>query len=276
MAGALVTGAGRGLGLEIARELAARGLAVQLTDVDGEAAKGGAATIGGETWSSQLDVRDRQACRVAAAETAERAESLEVWVNNAGILATGRSWEHDEDEVRRMLEVNTIGTINGTIAALEPMRQAGRGHIVNVISLAGLVAAPGEVLYSASKHGAIAFSLGTGSDLKRSGIRDIHVSCVCPDGILTPMIENRLDDEDAVGSFSGQLLTAEEAAKETVAVLDRPRPVTAIPRWRGAYVRLFDNFPRLGLALMPLAMSSARRRQQRYKRKIESGRWPSR
>src|SRR5918992_727893 len=137
---ALVTGAGRGLGTEIARALAARGLTVHLTDVD------------------------------------------------------------------------TLGPINGPRAALEPMRAAGRGHVVNVVSLAGLGAPPGEALYAATKHGAIAFSLGALADLRRSGFSEVHVSAVCPDGIWTPMISDKLDDPDAAPSFSGQLLRAEEVA----------------------------------------------------------------
>ncbi len=157
---ALITGAGRGLGLEIARALAARGLTVHLTDVDPDAAEAGARELGPPAFASGLDVRDAEACRAAAALTAERGGSLDVWVNNAGILVTGHVWEHDPETRRALFEVNTLGTINGTLAALELMRTAGRGHVVNVVSLAGLGAPPGEALYSATKHGAIAFSLG--------------------------------------------------------------------------------------------------------------------
>ena len=63
--------------------------------------------------------------------------------------------------------------------------------------LAGLGAPPGEALYAATKHGAIAFSLGSLADLRRAGFKGIHVSAVCPDGIWTPMIADKLDDPDA-------------------------------------------------------------------------------
>ena len=94
--------------------------------------------------------------------------------------------------------------MNGTVAALEPMLAAGRGHVINVVSLAGIVAAPGEVAYSASKHAAMAFTLGTLFDLRRAGIEGVELSAVCPDGIWTPMLEDKLDDPDAAGSFSGR------------------------------------------------------------------------
>ena len=103
-----------------------------------------------------------------------------------------------------MLEVNALGTINGTLAALEQMRAAGqRARDQRRSPSPGLVAAPGEVAYAASKHAAIAFTLGTLSDLRRAGINDVHVSAVCPDGIWTPMIADKLDDPDAAGVVLG-------------------------------------------------------------------------
>jgi NAD(P)-dependent dehydrogenase (short-subunit alcohol dehydrogenase family) len=271
---ALITGAGRGLGLEIARALAARGITVHLTDVDGEAAATAAEALGGPAYGSGLDVRDAEACRAAAAATLERSGSLDVWVNNAGILVTGHVWEHDEATRRTLFDVNALGTINGTLAALEQMRQARRGHVINVVSLAGLGAPPGEALYAATKHGAIAFSLGALADLRRAGYDAIDVSAVCPDGIWTPMIADKLNDPDAAPSFSGRLLRPEVVALEVAGLLDRPRPVLAIPRWRGVFVRLFDAFPGLATRLLPLWMADARRRQRGWKKRIEAGESP--
>jgi NAD(P)-dependent dehydrogenase (short-subunit alcohol dehydrogenase family) len=270
---AVVTGAGGGLGRAIALELANRGYLVHVTDVDSDAAAHTATAIGAGARSSGLDVRDEAACRALADEVA-RGGGLDVWVNNAGVLATGVSWEQDEATRRAMVEINALGTMNGTIAALEPMRVADRGHVINIVSLAGIVAAPGEVNYSASKHAAMAFTLGTLFDLRRSGIEGIELSAVCPDGIWTPMLEDKLDDRDAAGSFSGHLLTAEQVAREVGKLTERPRPVLILPPWRGLLLRLFDLFPRLALRLLPWVMRDARRKQRRYKRLIESGKWP--
>lgn len=271
---AVVTGAGRGLGRAVAQALADRGLTVHVTDVDAEAAERVAADLDGGAFFSPLDVRNESACRKVAAATIERGGSLDVWVNNAGILITGLAWEQDEETRRTMLEINAAGTMNGTVAALDHMLAAGSGHVINVISLAGLVAPPGEVSYSASKHAAIAFTLGTLFDLRRAGVKGIHLSAVCPDGIFTPMLADKLDDPSAAGSFSGTLLTAEQVAPRIAGLLDRPRPVLTIPRWRGVVVRLFDAFPSLAIRITPWLMRDAERRQHRYKRKIESGRWP--
>jgi NAD(P)-dependent dehydrogenase (short-subunit alcohol dehydrogenase family) len=271
---AVVTGAGGGLGRAIALDLASRGYLIQATDIDAAAAAVTATEIGAGANSSELDVTDGEACRATAVAAATRAGSLDLWVNNAGVLVTGQSWEQDEATRRTMLDVNALGTMNGTIAALEKMVPSGRGHVINVISLAGLVAAPGEVNYSASKHAAMAFTLGTLFDLHRSGISGVQLSAVCPDGIWTPMLEDKLDDPAAAGSFSGQLLTPGEVATAVGRLTERPRPLLVLPRWRGPMLRLFDLFPRLALRLLPLAMRDARRRQRRYKRLIESGKWP--
>ena len=271
---ALVTGAARGLGLEIARALGARGLTVHLTDVDAGGVEAAAAGLAGDVFASSLDVRDAEACRAAAQATADRAGSLDVWVNNAGVLVTGHVWEHSVEQERLLFEVNTLGVVNGTKAALEQMRPAGHGHVINVVSLAGLGVPPGEALYAATKHAALAYSLGTAADLRRDGLREIHVSAVCPDGIWTPMIAGKLDDPDAAPSFSGTLLRAEEVALRVAALLDRPRPVMVIPRWRGAFARMFSMFPRAAERAHPVFMADARRRQRRWKKRIESGRGP--
>lgn len=274
--GALITGAGRGLGLEIARVFARRGLAVHITDVDADAAAAAAAEIGGAAFSSVLDVRDYAACKAAADATVERAGGLDVWVNNAGILLPGPAWEQDEDAHRAMLEINALGAINGTLAALEPMREAGSGHVINIVSLAGIVAAPGESVYSASKHAAIAFSLGTALDMRRAGIRGIDISCLCPDGIWTPMLEDKLDDPSAAASFVGTLLMPEQVAERAGRLLDRPRPVVTMPRYRGAFARLADLMPRLGLRMIGPVLAQGRAKQRRLKRKVEAGKWPPR
>lgn len=271
---AVVTGAGGGLGRAIALELGGRGFLVHATDIDSDAAARTAAEIGAGARSATLDVRDEAACRALAADAAARGDTLDVWVNNAGVLYTGLSWQQDEATRRAMLEINVLGTMNGTIAALEPMIAAGRGHVVNIVSLAGIVAAPGEVSYSASKHAAIAFTLGTLFDLRREGIEGVELSAVCPDGIWTPMLEDKLDDPDAAGSFSGSLLTPEQVAKEVGGLIERPRPLLIMPRWRGLQLRLLDLFPRLTMRLLPLALSDARRKQRRYKRLIQAGKWP--
>lgn len=274
MPGALVTGAGRGMGLEIARRLVRRGYEVAVTDVDEANTVTAAEQLGDRAWALPLDVADADAVRAAARAVVERFGSLDVWVNNAGILVTGLAHEQGVDVYRRLIDVNYLGTVNGTLAAIDQMRSAGRGHIINLISLAGLAAATGIVGYSASKHAAIAFSLGMAADLRRDGLGGIQISCVCPDGVWTPMINDRLDDPNDALSFSGVMLMPEQVAEHVEGLLDKPKPVLAIPRWRGQFARFFDRHPKVSLLLTPLLMRDALRRQRAFKKKVESGKWP--
>ncbi len=262
------------MGLEIARRLIGRGYEVAVTDVNEETTVAAAEQLGERALALPLDVTDTEACRSAASQVVERSGSLDVWVNNAGILHTGLAFEQDMDLHRRMLEVNAVGTMNGTLAAIERMRPARRGHIINLISLAGLAAATGIVGYSASKHAAIAFSLGIAADLRRTGLDGIHISCVCPDGVWTPMIADKLDDPNDALSFSGVMMMPEQVAEHVEGLLERPKPVLAIPRWRGQFARFFDRHPQLSLRLTPLLMRDAVRRQRAFKKKVEGGKWP--
>ena len=262
------------MGLEIARRLIGRGYEVAVTDVDEGNTVSAAAELGDRAWPLPLDVTDAEAVRAAARQVVERAGSLDVWVNNAGILVTGFAHEQGVDVYRRHLEVNYLGTVNGTLAAVDQMRSGGRGQIINLISLAGLAAATGIVAYSASKHAAIAFSLGTAADLRRSGLDGIQISCVCPDGVWTPMITDKLDDPNDALSFSGVMLMPEQVAEKVEGLLERPKPVLTIPAWRGQFARFFDRHPKLSLRLTPLLMRDALRRQRAFRKKVESGKWP--
>jgi NAD(P)-dependent dehydrogenase (short-subunit alcohol dehydrogenase family) len=261
--GAVVTGAAGGLGSAIAAALVARGHRVWVADLDGEAAERVAARLGDGAVGYHLDVTDA-AASVALVREVDTSVGLGVWVNNAGLLPTGPSWLHADGVIATAFAVNTHGTINGTEAALQVMRRTGRGHVVNIVSLAGLVAAPGETVYSATKHAALAYSVGTGLDLRRHGTKGVHVSAICPDGIWTPMLYDKLDDPEAALSWSGTLLAPEQVADVVVDVLRRPRPVVSVPRWRGGLVRVSAAFPRLARTLEPLIFAEARRRQRAF------------
>ncbi len=260
--GAVVTGAGRGLGRQVAELLADRGHQVLVTDIDAAAAQAAADEIGRGAIAMAVDVRDHAQVDAARDAVVEHAGRLDVWVNNAGVLVTGPAWEQDEATRRLMLEVNTLGTINGTVAALEAMRPGG-GHVVNIASLAGLTAVAGEAVYSASKHAVLGFSLSTMADLKAAGVKDLDISCICPDGIWTPMLHDKLDDPEAALSFSGKLLHPEDVVDAVRKVLDRPQLVTTLPVWRGLVARFGDAIPRFGLLAVPILIAQGRRTQKK-------------
>ncbi len=265
---AIVTGAGRGLGRDIAGLLADRGYRVMIIDLDEQTARAAAAEIGrGALWAV-VDVRDSEQVGQARDRLVAETGGVDLWVNNAGVLLTGLAWEQSDDQRRLMLDVNALGSINGTVAAIEAMRghgtgsPGGGGHIVNIVSLAGIAPVPGEAVYAASKHAVMGFSSSTAADLRLAGVRDIHISCICPDGIWTPMLFDKLEDPQAALSFSGVLLQPADVVRAVGKVLESPRPVTAVPARRGALARLGAVFPRLGTAVLPLMAARGRRKQR--------------
>ena len=151
--------------------------------------------------------------------------------------------------IESTFRVNVLPLYWVTKAFLPGMIVRERGHVVTIASAAGLLGVARQTDYSASKHAAIAFSLGTLGDLRRAGIKDIHISCVCPDGVWTPMVD--VDDPDDALSFSGVMLMPEQVAEKVGGLLEKPKPVLAIPAWRGRFARFFDNHPTLNSLRLP-------------------------
>jgi hypothetical protein len=88
------------------------------------------------------------------------------------------------------------------------------------------------------------------------------------------MLQDKLDDPDAAPSFSGTLLDATDVAPKVADLLDRPRAVLTIPRWRGWFVRGFATFPNAAQRAIPMFMADARRKQKHWKKRIGSGDTP--
>lgn len=258
---AVVTGAGKGLGREIANGLASKGFAVLATDLDAAAAAATAEAIGHGAWSMAHDVRDPEAHRAVARAANERG-ALELWVNNAGVLHTGNTWEHSDEVIRQMAEVNVLGMVWGSRAAVEAMR-AKRGHIINIASMSALTPVPGLAVYGATKSAVLGFSVSLAGDLERESI-PIEVTAVCPDAIDTDMVRNIRGAKAASLAFaSPRLLTADHVAGVVLEMVDHPKLVVSVPRSRAMLAHALRPFPSVGLqALKPFAWFGERQRQK--------------
>ena len=260
----MVTGAGRGFGREIARRLAARDYVVLAGDIDAEAAERTAREIGAGAFARAMDVRDAAAHRGAAEAAAERGR-LDVWVNNAGVMRTVKSWEHSDEDVRLMVDVNLYGVLWGSRAAVDAMRAAPGGdkHLINLGSLSALAPVPGLAVYGAAKHGVLGFTGALQGDLMQAGI-PIVAHCVCPDGADTGLLREQADEEDSAIIWSApRILSAEEVADRTVALLDSKRLLEAIPRSRGWGAQALALAPRTGLRAAGVLRRVGRRRRAR-------------
>ena len=210
----------------------------------------------------RLDVRDPQAHREAARAASERGP-LEVWVNNAGVLRTRKAWEHSDDELRLLVEVNTLGVMWGSRAAVDAMREHGgtNMHVINMASLSSLAPVPGLAAYAASKHAVLGFTGSLQGDLYAAGV-PIAVHAVCPDGADTDMVRERAGEaESAIIWSAPRLLTPQEVAEQVVGLLDSRELVRVIPRWRGWVTRALALTGRHGLRGAELLRRRGERRR---------------
>lgn len=218
---ALVTGAGSGIGLACARRLAADGLRVAAVDVDSPGVEACAAELG--AFAAVADVSRPDEVRAAVDAAHEELGRLDVIANVAGITGSADATDCTTTPVaewERVLAVNLTGTYLVCRSALEHMLAHGSGIIVNIASVAGLVAFPGRCAYTASKGGVLQLTKSLAADYAARGIR---ANAVCPGMVDTPMTRWRLDDpalgpQVLAGIPQGRVGQAEEVA-EAVSLL---------------------------------------------------------
>jgi 3-oxoacyl-[acyl-carrier protein] reductase len=184
---ALVTGAGRGIGRAIAAALAKLGHEVTIADVDTERAERTAAEIGGRAVS--LDVTDPASVAAVAAGV----ESLDVLVNNAGIIRPGVFPDVDVADYDAVMDVNVRGPLVVTQGFTAALEAGGGGAVVNIASMSALVPVPGTGVYPASKAAVVGLTTSLALDLAPRGIR---VNAVAPGRISTEMTAARQQDPE--------------------------------------------------------------------------------
>lgn len=233
----VVTGAARGIGRAIAEQMVARGHRVVVTDVDGAGAARTASEIGAAEGLAQ-DVRDPASHR-AVAEAAGRHGPLTVWFNNAGVAFDRDLVELTDEQVRTTVEVNLLGVMWGTRAAVDAFGAAG-GDVVITSSLSALGPVPNLSAYAATK--AAVLSLATSVNLETP--RGVRVHALCPDGVSTAMVEGMTGGtaEKLVRS-GGRMLTTDEVAAAAVALVGSRRVARTMPGWRGAVMRIGGLVP---------------------------------
>jgi 2-keto-3-deoxy-L-fuconate dehydrogenase len=213
---AIITGGASGIGLATARLLTARGARVAIFD------RVIPDSIASEFTAIRADVTDDGQVRTAVAETAQAFGTIDIVINNAGIGAIGTVEANDDEEWRRVLDVNVLGIVRTTRAALPFLRAAVQAHgqaaVVNTCSIAATAGLPERALYSATKGAVYSLTLAMAADHVREHIR---VNCVNPGTVDTPWIGRLLaaaEDPEAERTALnarqplGRLVTADEVA----------------------------------------------------------------
>ncbi|MDQ0851630.1 2-keto-3-deoxy-L-fuconate dehydrogenase [Arthrobacter sp. B3I9] len=212
---ALVTGGSSGIGAATALLLKERGADVAVLDLQPEQAGAGLTAI-------RCDVSDDAAVRHAVKEAAERLGGLDIVANNAGVGAQGTIETNDDAEWHRVFDINVLGMVRASRAALPYLRQSRHAAIVNTCSIAATAGLPQRALYSATKGAVLSLTLSMAADHLHEGIR---VNCVNPGTADTPWVSRLLSaapdpaaERAALEARQphGRLVTPEEVAAAIV------------------------------------------------------------
>jgi NADP-dependent 3-hydroxy acid dehydrogenase YdfG len=230
-----ITGAGRGIGRATGEAFAARGATVCLGDLDRSSGEAAALQIGGRACAFALDVRSEASFRRFVRAVERAAGPIDVLVNNAGVMPTGRFLEESAATTATVMGVNVVGPVHGMRLVLPGMIERGRGHIVNVASMLGKTELPGVATYTASKHALVGLTAAVRSELAGTGVT---LTVVLPGVVNTDLSSGipipfarlaRVEPADVAGAIVGSVAT-------------RPREM-AVPRWMALYPVLRPFIP---------------------------------
>ncbi|UTI64699.1 SDR family NAD(P)-dependent oxidoreductase [Paraconexibacter antarcticus] len=194
---AIITGAGSGIGRALARNLAARGCPLVLSDVNEAGLLETAETLSVPVLTKVMDVSDRWAHQQLAAEVQEWAAApIALVINNAGVALSQTVADQSTEDVEWVMNINFWGVVHGTQAYLPILTAQDSGAIINISSLFGIIAFPTQSAYNASKFAVRGYTESLRHELHGTGVRAI---CVHPGGIRTNIVNNGRHHVDNLG-----------------------------------------------------------------------------
>ncbi|BBZ01778.1 short-chain type dehydrogenase/reductase [Mycolicibacterium chitae] len=220
---AVVTGAASGIGQAIAVELARSGARLAISDIDSVGLASTEAMLkhlGAPVKSDRLDVTERESLHAYADAVHDHFGTVNQVYNNAGIAFAGDVASSQLTDIERVLHVNFWGVVNGTKAFLPHLITSGDGHVVNISSLFGLCAAPGQAAYVASKFAVRGFTEALRLEMILSGHR-VNVTAVHPGGIKTGLAHHAdgvpgFDKALSIRVFDKAAITSAETAAQRI------------------------------------------------------------
>ncbi len=231
----VITGGARGIGRATATALIAQGARVAIGDIDAPLAEQTASELGSGTLGLALDVTDHAGFDAFLNEVESRMGPLDVLINNAGIMPIGPFVDETDATARRMVDINLHGVIHGSKLAVERFMTRGRGHLVNIASVAGKGGFPGGATYCATKHGVVGLSEAVRAEMRKT---DIEVS------IVMPVVVNTELGSGLQRSRGIKVVEPEDVADAIVEALQTGRVDVYVPRQIGVLMRVGQVLPR--------------------------------
>ena len=219
----VITGAARGIGFATAKALLHRGARVVIGDRNVALAESAVAELSrlGPVTGHPLDVTDPES--FAAFIDNARVDGgggIDVLINNAGVMPVGPFLDHSEQATRSAVEVNVYGVLTGCRLVLPEMVRRRHGHIINIASVAGLVAVPGQAVYAATKFAIVGLSTALSDEFAPQGVQ---VSCVMPTFTNTELISGT----KATGATKP--VPPEAIAAAIVKTIEKPKSAVTVP-----------------------------------------------
>ncbi|GAB4595867.1 SDR family oxidoreductase [Mycobacterium avium subsp. hominissuis] len=230
----VITGGARGIGLATATALHKLGAKVAIGDIDEVRVKESGAALDLDVYG-KLDVTDPHSFSDFLDEVERQLRPIDVLVNNAGIMPLGRVVDESDAVTRRILDINVYGVILGSKLALARMIPRGRGHVINVASLAGETYLAGAATYCASKHAVVGFTDAARIEYRRSGVK---FSVVKPTFVNTELIAG------TSGAKGVRNAEPSDIADAIVKLVAHPRPRVRVTRTAGAIIASQKFMPR--------------------------------
>jgi short-subunit dehydrogenase len=218
-----ITGAARGIGYATAKALLARGARVVIGDRDVATLESAIATLSdlGMVSGHPLDVTDPASFATFLDKARTDGDGrVDVLINNAGVMPIGGFLEQSDEAIRTSIEVNFCGVLTGCRLALPEMVRRRGGHIVNVASLAGMMAVPGQVVYAGTKFAVVGMSTALADEFAPHGV---DVTVVMPPFVKTELISG------THGVGVDKAVEPEDIAAAIVKVLDKPKTHVSVP-----------------------------------------------
>jgi len=259
---ALITGGGGAIAGAIARRLDARGYELVLADVDRERMEEVAGNLSRPATLIRADLATREGIRRLAATAENELPGLTLLVNNAGSIVPGDVTELEPDALESHIMVNLVAPMQLARAAGRAMCQRGRGDILGIVSMGGILALRAGAAYTASKFGLRGFRISLQSELHRHGVR---VMGVFPSGVDTPML--RSEATHSSGSplnFVSRPLTPQRVADACMKALDTSRLETYVPYGDSIAARVVGAFPWLTRRIEPAFAKVGERGRRRF------------
>jgi short-subunit dehydrogenase len=224
---AVITGASRGIGRAVARAAAERGAQLGLISRSQDELDAVLKEVGGRGAVSVADVSRRDDIERAIRELEGVLGPIDILVNNAGIGAYGAFNDEAVETFERLMHINYLGTIYPMKAVLPGMLARGRGHIVNVASIAGRIGAPFEAAYSASKFAVVGLSEAVAIEV---GTKGVGISLVDPGPVDTDFFTTR---GHPYARSTPKPVSAERVAADVIRAVEKNKLETFVPRWLG-------------------------------------------